>query len=423
MVRACAFNVLPMAVAALACRPDEPPVAPTPSDTGTPTTGLSGDACPSDRPFEGYGFDPAYAWLTSGDPLRDRIAWLPTVLASDAAAAAAIGTDPELVALADAERADLVAASSCAGDLDCVRAALVWTADQNTVASARLEALFAPSDLFARHLDPSGAFVHDAARPPGERITLAWSATAADLAAAFDVYVAALDVAARAEVVDAAEADGAWFEPLVQVVTGAMVRLGRDEAARYEPLADGENAAAMARMATIDWDEWPFALIVVPGQAADDALTPLSTLSASRADAGALRFQDGLAPFVLTSGGHVHPDQTPFSEAIEMKAWLMDTWDLPEDTILVDPYARHTTTNVRNAARIGLRGGMPPDAPILLTSDPFQVAYILTFVGSRAEDELGYLPWRGMGSLAQEDLCYRAHADVLTLDPSDPLDP
>ena len=43
----------------------------------------------------------------------------------------------------------------------------------------------------------------------------------------------------------------------------------------------------------------------------------------------------------------VHPDDTPFNEAWEMRSFLLQH-GVPEDMIVGDFYARHTTTNLRN---------------------------------------------------------------------------
>ena len=59
------------------------------------------------------------------------------------------------------------------------------------------------------------------------------------------------------------------------------------------------------------------------------------------------------------SGGFVHPAQTPYAEAIEMKKALIADFSIPQEAILVDPHARHTTTNMRNAARLLYRYAIP----------------------------------------------------------------
>ncbi len=57
------------------------------------------------------------------------------------------------------------------------------------------------------------------------------------------------------------------------------------------------------------------------------------------------------AGVILVSGGNVHPDHTPYNEAYEMKTLLVKEYGVPADRVIIDPYARHSTTNLRNAGR------------------------------------------------------------------------
>jgi hypothetical protein len=61
----------------------------------------------------------------------------------------------------------------------------------------------------------------------------------------------------------------------------------------------------------------------------------------------------GLAPVVIVSGGAVH---SPDNEAVLMREWLLDH-GVDAGRILVEPCARHTTTNLRNAGRMVLKRG------------------------------------------------------------------
>lgn len=61
----------------------------------------------------------------------------------------------------------------------------------------------------------------------------------------------------------------------------------------------------------------------------------------------------GLATTVIVSGGAVH---SPDNEALLMRQWLLEH-GVDGGQILVEPCARHTTTNLRNAGRIVLAAG------------------------------------------------------------------
>ena len=110
-----------------------------------------------------------------------------------------------------------------------------------------------------------------------------------------------------------------------------------------------DYSAAIARARTLDWSHYPYTAIVVPGIGPDDLDVSLSARGKLNVRLAAARFAQGLAPFTLVSGGRVHPRGTHYAEALEMRRALMERFGIPGDCIVVDPYARHTTTNLCNA--------------------------------------------------------------------------
>ena len=160
------------------------------------------------------------------------------------------------------------------------------------------------------------------------------------------------------------------FAPSLRFALELMILNNRDEAGRFEPMEMGENAAAFRRAKSIPWDRYPYTAIVVPGAGNDRPGVRLSASGELRDEIAAGRFRDGKAPFVLVSGGYVYPNQTEFAEAIEMKRDLMSRFGIPADAIIVDPHARHTTTNMRNAARLLYRYAIPFERKALVRTDP-----------------------------------------------------
>jgi hypothetical protein len=79
-------------------------------------------------------------------------------------------------------------------------------------------------------------------------------------------------------------------------------------------------------------------------------------------------YHEGLAPVLIVSGGNVHPALTPVNETIEMKCELMERYAVPESAIIIEPHARHTTTNFRNSAPLMLRYGIPINRPAIATT-------------------------------------------------------
>lgn len=99
-------------------------------------------------------------------------------------------------------------------------------------------------------------------------------------------------------------------------------------------------------------------VIIVPGYAHDgfsDALTPRGR---ERLKLAARDFFCGRAPFILVSGGNVHPHGTLYNEAFEMRRCLIDELRVPADRVIVEPLAEHTPTNLRNAGRYMLTHGL-----------------------------------------------------------------
>lgn len=217
----------------------------------------------------------------------------------------------------------------------------------------------------------------------------------------------------------------AFFAPTLRFSLLLLELQLRDEAARYEPLEQGENQAAFQRASgPLAWDRYPYSAIVIPGAGADRDGVALSPFGRLRLHVAALRYRNGQAPYIIVSGGHVHPNRTPYCEAIEMKKALVKDFGIPADAVIVDPHARHTTTNLRNAARLIYRYGLPFDKPALITTDPGQSRYIEDpGFATRCRTELRYLPFRELKRTSAYDLQFLPSADSLTQDPTDPLDP
>ena len=90
----------------------------------------------------------------------------------------------------------------------------------------------------------------------------------------------------------------------------------------------------------------------------------------------------------------------------------------------VDPHARHTTTNMRNAAREIYRYGIPMSKPALVVSDSAQVSYIASQpFADRCLKELGYVPYQIVKRASDTSLVFLPRMDSLQQDPLEPLDP
>ncbi len=375
----------------------------------------------------------AHTRLSTGEALADRDFYVLTAIEALPGVMAALRADSSVAAIAMTRDGALHAADVASCDAACVRGALVRTDDAAAI-DATISALRAASllDDVASEMRASLSFERFVERGDDDTTLVRTALTEAlrDLASALDVYaIGELAAATRTSTVHdvaivAAPGTLAWWQPLLRVTSAAMIADGRDEAVRYEPLDTGENASAIAAIATTNFASFPYVAILVPGQGPTDATTALNPSGAARCDLAVARYRAGLAPFLLLSGGHVHPDRTRFSEAIEMKRYLMTTYGVPESAILVDPYARHTTTNLRNAVRELFAYGAPTTGHVLIVTDLFQSAYIASpGFGTRCDDELFYRPFAGLQVLTTTDTCMTMAPASLTIAASDPLDP
>jgi hypothetical protein len=222
----------------------------------------------------------------------------------------------------------------------------------------------------------------------------------------------------------ASSAPQLFFEPSLGAAMQLLALNHRDEAGRLEPMEKGVNDAAVKAIPFFPWSKYPYSVIVVPGAGPNKPDTPISAAGRARVALAADAYHAGKAPLILLSGGYVHPAQTRFAEAIEMKKVLLAEYHVPEAAVLLDPHARHTTTNMRNAAREIYRYHIPMNKPALVVSDAAQTGYIAGEpFADRCLKELGYLPYQIVSRPSPTSLVFLPQISSLQQDPLDPLDP
>ncbi|KAF1013418.1 MAG: hypothetical protein GAK31_03567 [Stenotrophomonas maltophilia] len=198
----------------------------------------------------------------------------------------------------------------------------------------------------------------------------------------------------------------------------------RLDAVRFLPVSAGPNAAAFARAATLDWKAHPYTAIIVLGQGPDELAAPLSGGSKLRVKAAAQRYAAGDAPYIIVSGGAVDPRGARSVEALQMRQALIERFGIPEAAILIDPHARHTTTNLRNASRLLAALKAPAAQPALVVSSPSHIDAVASAAFSaRNRSELGYLSGEVGARVSPYAIRFVPSPASLRIDPSDPLDP
>jgi uncharacterized SAM-binding protein YcdF (DUF218 family) len=393
---------------------------------------------------------PALAPLPPHSSIQDKNFYLFSAVERNSKVGAALADDGDLARIT-AERRNALAFGlrSCKTDAACLIKAFLWTDEEIHAVSIALQRIAgsdpAVSAFVENDVRSSGNYILFENQPAGELLSNAWETCARGLNNVIAVYGQGLPP--RYPMIDSASVDlkssdfqqrflalavaesGSGSSPLfylpsLQVALELLGLNHRDESARHEPMETGVNAAAIDRIAAQQERDYPYSIIVVPGAGSADPDTPLSPMGRKRCALAADAYHAGKAPFVLVSGGYVHPAQTRYAEAIEMKRSLIADFGVPESAILVDPHARHTTTNMRNAAREIFRYHISVTKPALAISDASQIANIASEeFADRCLKELGYLPYRIVRRESDTAVAFVPLVESLEQDPMDPLDP
>lgn len=214
-----------------------------------------------------------------------------------------------------------------------------------------------------------------------------------------------------------------FFDVSLEMAIDALKINGRDECARYVPLKDGLNHLPYSNIQNKDWKSYKYSMILVPGLGPETPAVSLDPGGAKRCEEAVKRFHKGLAPFIVVSGGHVHPNKTPFCEAVEMKKYLVDKLNVPDSVVFIEPHARHTTTNIRNVSRMIFNFGIPSNMPVLIVTDSSQNNYIVKGMTKTALRDLGYIPYEKIKKLNDQEVEFYPTKNSLQVNPLDPLDP
>ncbi|WPQ60766.1 YdcF family protein [Chitinophaga sancti] len=215
---------------------------------------------------------------------------------------------------------------------------------------------------------------------------------------------------------------GSFYRQSLQAALTALEVNGRDEATRYEPLYAGRNAAAFKRSRLIYWNAYKYSVILVPGAGPGKKGQSMDSVGMYRCRLAVEAYNNKLAPYIVVSGGHVHPYKTPFCEAVEMKKYLMTKLGIPDSAIIIEPHARHTTTNIRNTERLMYLFNMPATKPGLIITDPMQ-SLMIEKMAPRFVKEIGYVPYKEMERVDDTTNRFLPDEKAWQEDPNDPLDP
>ncbi|MDE3741765.1 YdcF family protein [Maribacter polysaccharolyticus] len=215
-----------------------------------------------------------------------------------------------------------------------------------------------------------------------------------------------------------------FFQPGLELSLSLLYTNHRDEAVRYEPLEEKENSKAVKAIGALDFSDYEYATIVVLGGGPENYRDRLSIMGKINLLLAIREYREGKAPFIIVSGGHVHPNRTPYCEAVEMKKELVQIYGVPEERVIIEPHARHTTTNMRNVTRLMLRYDIPIDKKSLVVTNPRHSSYLGSDAfKERCAIELGYQPVNLQGRLSPSTMEFTGNRQSLHQNPYQPLDP
>lgn len=217
---------------------------------------------------------------------------------------------------------------------------------------------------------------------------------------------------------------GVNLDPSIPLALALIDVNERRDAVAFEPLDAAHNGPAFKLARGIDWKRYKYTAIIIPGVGPENPAISISARSKLHLRQAAARFADGEAAFIVTSGAAVHPKGSQFNEAVEMRKVLVERYGIPAERIVIEPYARHTTTNLRNVTRRLVAMGAPLDRPTLIVANPSQSAYISSpEFAARNPAELGYQPGTVGRRLSPYEVEFVPSVRSLRVDPWDPLDP
>ena len=394
--------------------------------------------------------DQHYRLVSGKSVIQTKNYYLLTLLEETAAVKSMLENDTELQKLAASKKDHLVTSlKKCKNEASCYTSEMKFSKEEIELVGNRLSALYSDKNalgkLVKEHLITSGTYILFRDLSPKEMLIKAWEQDAAGINHTIAVYAEgkkpnypnidsiAFKVQARSfatlvydvsDIVGQEEKGALFFRPSLTYALRFLEVNERTEAADYEPMATTVNKAAIEKVKSIDWKKFRYTLILVPGAGPDTYGVALSAGGMLRCRVAALRYFEGMAPFILVSGGRVHPYKTKFSEAYEMKKYLMQELKVPESAIIMDPHARHTTTNMRNGVRLLYRYGMPVDKPCLVSTMRSQSYYITNdaFI-ERCLKEINHVPYKLGKRLSETEFEFFPVIDALHIDADEPLDP
>jgi len=373
--------------------------------------------------------------------------YLLTLIQTTPAVKRIIETDAVLAKLTADKLGALTQSLPCK-DVSCLTDKVKFSDNEIKLVGDELAKLYHPGNaldaMIKSDLIPSGAYILYKALTPQQLLVKAWEQDAEGINHTIAVYAEGkkanyqnidsisfkvntkgyLPVLRDQAIIVAGEYKNSklFFEPAMAYALHSLEINGRNDAGNYEPLVNGLNKAAIAKIKQTNWSKYKYSLIMIPGVGPEEVGVALSGEGMQHCRIGALSYFAGMAPFVMVTGGMVHPYRTPYCEAVEMKKYLINTLHVPASAIICEPHARHTTTNIRNGVRLMYHYGMPFKKPFLISTGTYQSGFI-SRMAVRCEKELKYVPYKLGNRLSETTQEFYPVIESLQANPLEPMDP
>ncbi|EEI90256.1 hypothetical protein HMPREF0765_4207 [Sphingobacterium spiritivorum ATCC 33300] len=387
------------------------------------------------------------AYQTPQDWVIAKNYYATSLLAQDSGLSNRILSDPDIHSMLEKRHVRYIESANCK-DVTCFLRAFRWNEQEVetivTVFSKRLQTDKELKALVKNKLIPSCTYGMDVSSVESAYLAKALRQDLNAINYVIDVYAGAkkpnypkidsisFDVTKKAHLYllkdvaqdilkDVRNPEEAFYESLWTAVRLLEVN-ERWDAAQLEPLMQLENKKAYDAVRKTDFGRYPYSLLLTLGAGPEVYDQPISPGGMLRCRMAARSYFQGLAPFIVVSGGCVHPYKTRYIEAIEMKKYLMQVLNVPEEAILIDPHARHTTTNMRNTARILLHYGFPTDKYAIVNSSVPHIDAVEK-MADRCVRELGYVPYVLGKRISEVIIEFKPREEALTIDPDEPMDP
>jgi len=387
-------------------------------------------------------------FITSTDWVQAKNYYLLTLFEQDKEVSQLLKADVKLASLTQAKLKSLNSSLADCKNAACFTDCVKFTPDEINTVSAELTTLCKPGSVLEKlvktQLIPSYTYSLYKTVAPAELLVKAWEQDAAGINYTIGVYAdgkkpnyplidsisfntnakryTTLLYDVNATLAGDVKSTRLFFEPSVHAAVLYLQINERSDPANYEPMALTVNKAAVTHIKQLNWNKYAYTVIMIPGAGPDDPAVPLSAEGMLRCRLAVQEYRAGRAPFIMPSGGKVHPYKTKYCEAEEMKAYMIKVLHVPEYAIIMEPHARHTTTNMRNAVRLMYRYGIPARKPGLVITDKSQTDAIL-MMADRCERELKYVPYKLGKHLSETEVEFYPIPEAMQINPYEPLDP